>query len=188
MARRRKNVKVLGISLPRKAALLLLALAALAAASIATTVGTVLSASILRARVTLLETALKFDIDNSLLSELESRLAAIGTPVDPSRLQNLLEKITELESKLPHPVVFRSGDLAAHEGKYVYLVGTISRVSERTPHIFLTVADVSVPLFNMAGKVQLKEGMTVAVKGRVGRYQGDLQVVPDSTADVILSR
>lgn len=188
MARRRKNVKVLGISLPRKAALLLAALAVAAAASIATTVGSLVSANILRARVTLLENALKSDIDNALLTELESRLAAIGTPVDSTRLQRLLEKIAELESKLPYPIAFRSGDLAAYEGKYVYLVGTVSRVSEKAPHIFLTVADVSVPLFNMAGKVSVREGTGIAVRGKVGRYQGDLQVVPDSTADVIIAK
>jgi len=189
MAKKARTVEVRGLGRMSKRAAIFMAallvfgiLGAVAATHMAVNYG------ILRARVLFLERITSQGAVPEDVDELYERALKLQEPMDLSpKLNEILSIVEKIESKLDRAVVVNKEQLQALRGGSVYLVGVVTKVTVKSPHVFLTVNDVYVPCFNMDRALgQIKVGDKIAILGSVKEYQGDLEVVPDDVKDVLL--
>jgi len=187
--RKRKTLSLPFVGrVPKRAAFVLAALTVLAGMAIATSAVAVSSLAPLRARVLFLERMSANVIDSEALDELIERAKNIKFQTgSEEKLRYLLTVLSELESNLPLPVITSSEQLSAWKNGEVFVVGVVTKATLKEKNFFITVNDVFCPVFGGSSlATAVKVGSLIAVKGKVKEYQGQLEVVPSSEADVLL--
>jgi len=131
----------------------------------------------LRARVLFLEKMMQGGVDEAEIEDMIARLKKLQPRSNP-RLEELLSLIGELEKQLPLPVVTNYSQIEKLRQGKVYLVGVVTKVTEKSPNVFLYVNDVYVPIFNHPGRVQIQVGDLIAIEGSIKTYNDMYEVVP----------
>ena len=140
--------------------------------------------AILKARISHLEMAVRFQgVDPVELDSLEARINALGTITEPdtSRITELYSRVAKLESRLAYPVV-GSTTLKDYYNQFVVLYGTVTRVTKAsTGHLYLDIdSGATAVWFNCPySKTDLgiDVGYGICIYGKAGEYQGKPQVV-----------
>jgi hypothetical protein len=186
----RKNRKTINMwflgKIPRRVAVLIVVLIAISIVSAIAATTISLNYAVIRARVLFLEKITARDYVPEDIDELYERALKLQAPIDLTpQLAKILEICEQIEKHLDRPVITNSAQLKNFKGGNVYLVGVVTRVSRKDPHLFLTVNDISAPIFNIARQLpEIKVGYKVAIVGTVNEYQGQLQVVANNVNDI----
>jgi hypothetical protein len=189
MKKGRKTVEVWGLGkLPKRAAFVLAFLAILVVLGAIGATNLAVNYGVLRARVLFLEKITTSDFVPEDVDELYERAIKLQPPMDLSpKLNEILSMCEKIEAHLDRPVVVSLSQIEKLKGGLVYLVGVVTKVTKKDPHIFLTVNDVFVPVFNSSKEMgYIREGYKIAVSGQVKEYQGQLEVVPNSISDIMV--
>jgi hypothetical protein len=189
MRKHKKTIEIRGLGkMSKRAAILMAVLVVALAGSAVVSTGIAVNYAILKARVLFLEKVLQPDVVPEEVDLLYERALALEQQINiQPDLSKILDIVERVEKRLDKPVVTSAKQLEALKGGQVYLVGVITKVTTKAPHLFINVNDVFVPLFNMEQAFRnLKPGWKVAIAGRVQEYNGELEVVPDSGYDVLV--
>jgi DNA/RNA endonuclease YhcR with UshA esterase domain len=189
MAKKKGTVEIRWLGkIPKRAAIVMLVLLAFGILGAVSATNLAVNYGILRARVLFLEKITTGEVVPEDIDELYERALKLQEPMDLSpKLNEILQIVERVEGKLDKPVVTSAKQLESLKGGQIYLVGVITKVTSKSPNLFLTVNDVFVPLFNMESAFRnLKTGYKIAVAGKVQEYNGELEVVPDSGYDILV--
>jgi hypothetical protein len=189
MSKKKRTVEVRGLGkMSRRAAILMVVLLIFGILGAVATTNLAVNYGILRARVLFLEKVTQTGYQPEDVDELYERALKLQPPMDLSpKLSEILSICERIEKHLDRPVVVSNDQLQNLKGGFVYLVGVVTKVTKKDPHLFLTVNDVFVPAFNLGKDLaHIKIGYKVAIAGQVKEYQGQLEVIPSTIDDVMV--